>query len=56
VPQPLAERCKVYTIGMDQILHFLRHEAQYNLLIREKTKNFRPLVPTGLTVQRTPYG
>ena len=29
VPQPLAERHKVYTIGLDQILRIFHDEAQY---------------------------
>src|SRR5206468_8462602 len=37
---------KVYTIGLDQILSFFRHEAQHNFLIRKKIEIFKSLVPT----------
>jgi hypothetical protein len=40
VPQPLAKRHKVYTIGLDQILRIFHDEAQYNFLICKKSANF----------------
>ena len=53
VPQPLAERHKVYTIGLDQISRIFHDEAQYNFPNCKKQQNFRTLAPIPASPGRT---
>ena len=45
VPQPLAERCKVYTIGLYQIPLIFHREAEHNLSIWKESTNFTSVPP-----------
>ena len=56
VPQPLAERHKVYTIGLDQIFRIFHSEAQYNFPNCKKQQIFRTLSPYPASPGRTTCG